>query len=182
MRRNGTILIRMLKHILPFLFSLPLLAQIPTQIINPCIQQACFYATTSGSVAGSGTLKLTIQQPATGARQVTFIAAVAQCAGQAFTVDQSQNGTAATTTAATRVALIPTTATAAALAFSASNVGSGTATAPTLSFTAGDPRVIDLSQRTTGLSGTANNYTVTMTNTSGTNCNGVVAVYWSEKQ
>ncbi len=140
--------------------------QVPIQYINPCLAQSCFYASVTGSVASSATSKLTVQQSLTG-KQINYIAAVAQCAGQTFTVDQSQNGTAASATAATRTALIPTTATATATAWSGSNVGSGTATAPTLSFTAGDPRVIDLSQRTTGTAAnaTTNNYTVTLTNT-----------------
>lgn len=159
------------------------MAQVPTQIINPCLQQACYFATVSGTISSSGTSKLTIQQPATGARQINYIAAVAQCAGQSFSVDQAENGTAATTTAGTAVALIPTTATASAKVFTASNVGSGTATGPTLAFTAGNPQVIDLSQRTTGtvVAATTNNYTITVTNTGSGSCTGGISIYWSER-
>lgn len=164
-------------------FAIPLAAQVPTQIINPCLAQGCFFATVTGTVAMSATSKLTIQQPATGGRQVAYIAAIVQCAGQTFTIDQSQNGTAASTTLISSVAMIPnSTKTAGALAYSASNVGAGTAVAPTLAYVAGNPQVIDLSQRTTGLSGTTNNYTVTMTNTGSGSCTGTVSIYWSEKQ
>lgn len=162
-------------------FPLCLFGQLPVSNANPCLQQGCYFATVTGTIASSGTSVLTIQQPATGGRQVTLIAAVVQCAGQAFTVDQAQNGTAATTTAGTIVKLIPTTATAAAKIFTASNVGGGTAVAPTLTYTSGDPRVIDLSQRTTGLSGTANNYTITVTNSGAASCTGGIGLYWSEK-
>jgi len=82
-------------------------AQTPVQNQNPCLQSACFFATQSGTVASSGATTLTIQQPATAARQVTFMGAVVQCPGQSFTIGQSQNGTAATATAGTAVALIP---------------------------------------------------------------------------
>lgn len=157
-------------------------SQVPTQSINPCLQQSCYFATVSGSIGSSGTSKLTIQQPAAGGKQITLIAAVVQCSGQAFTVDQAQNGTGATATAGTAVPLIPTTAGAVAKIFTASNVGSGTAVAPSLIYTAGDPRVIDLTQRTTGLSGITNNYTVTVTNNGASSCTGGVSLYWSEKQ
>lgn len=163
--------------------AVPLAAQVPTQIINPCLQQACFFATVSGTVTSSGTSKLTIQQPASGGKQITYNAAIVQCPGQSFSIDQSQNGTGATTTAGTAVALIPNSgATASAKVFTASNVGGGTAVGPTLTYTSGGPQVVDLSQRTTGLSGIANNYTVTLTNTGAGSCTGVVSIYWSEKQ
>lgn len=164
-----------------FVLTIPVFTQVPTQNINPCLQQACFFATQSASVSASGTTTLTIQQPATGGRQVIFNAAVVQCPGQTFTVDQSQNGTAASATAGTAVALIPTTATAAAKVWTASNAGSGTAVAPTLSFTSGAIAAIDLSQRTTGLSGTTVNYNVKLTNTGSGSCTGSIAIYWAER-
>lgn len=163
--------------------AVPLAAQVPTQIINPCLQQACFFATVSGTVNSAGTSKLTIQQPATGGKQVIYNYAVVQCPGQTFSIDQSQNGTGATTTAGTAIALIPnSTATAAAKVFTASNVGGGTAAGPTLTFTAGGPQIVDLSQRSTGLSGITNNFTVTLTNTGAGSCTGAVSIYWAEKQ
>lgn len=174
-----------MKHFALVLFSLlapRLFAQLPVQGTPICQAQNCFFATVSGSIGSSGTSKLTIQQPSTGGKQVTFIAAVVQCAGQTFTVDQSQNGTAASATAGSAVALAPNSAAAVAKVFTASNVGGGTAVAPTLSYTAGDARVIDLSYLFMKASGTTNNYTVTVTNTGGSSCTGGISIYWGEKQ
>lgn len=156
-------------------------AQQQVQKANPCIQQGCFFATSSASVAAAGTTTLTIQQPTTSGRQVTYFSAIVQCPGQSFSVDQSENGTAASATAGTAVALIPTTATARANVFTASNVGAGTATAPTLTYASGAIAVIDLSQRTTGLSGNTNNYSIKLTNTGSASCTGTVSIYWMEK-
>jgi hypothetical protein len=183
----------MLKHFcwLLFLAAAPLFAQTPVQNQNPCLQQACFFATQSGTVASSGATTLTIQQPATAARQVTFMGAVVQCPGQSFTIGQSQNGTAATATAGTAVALIPiatinagtTPVTAKALVFTASNVGGGTAVAPALTYASGsNPPVIDLSQRTMGTPNPGPlSYSVTLTNTGAGNCTGSIGIYWAEK-
>lgn len=165
--------------LIPLLFSIAL-AQQPVQIANPCIQFACFHASTSGSVAAAGTSTLTIQEPATGVRQVQFITVTSQCATQTFTVSQAQNGAAATTTAGTAVALIPTTATAAAKVFTASNVGAGTATAVALSYLAGTASSIDLSMRSMSIA--ANNYSVTLTNTGALACTGSIDIYWYERQ
>ena len=178
--------------ILPFLVAaIAASAQTPVQNVNPCLQQQCFFAAQSATVSASGSTTLTIQQPATGARQVTFIAAVVQCPGENFTIGQSQNGTAATATAGTAAPLMPiatinggtTPVTAGALVFTASNVGGGTAVAPTLTYTSGNPpTVIDLSQRTMGQPNPAPvNYNVTLTNTGGSSCTGSIGIYWSEK-
>lgn len=165
-------------------------AQTPVATPSPCIQQACYFATTALSLGSSAATTLTVQEPATTpARQVQFTSAVVQCSGQAFSVDQSQNGTGASATAGTAVPLIPIATTlagggtvaATAKVFTASNVGAGTATAPTLSYTAGDPRVIDLSPRTMGGAGITNNYSVKVTNNGGSSCNAVIAIYWWEK-
>lgn len=180
-----------MKHFPAFMFWLyagVLSAQVPVQVPSACIQQACFFATTTLSLGSSASTTLTIQQPAANARQVNFQAAVVQCSGQAFSVDQAQNGTGATTTAGTAVNLIPvktsvtgSAITAAAKVFTASNVGAGTATAPTLPYTVGDPRVIGLDNRTMGNSGIANNYSVKITNNGGSSCTGFIAIYWSER-
>lgn len=176
---------------LVFLIAATALAQTPVQISNPCLQQQCFFATQSATVGASAAATLTIQQPTTGSRQVTFIAAVVQCPGQSFTIGQSQNGTAATATAGTAVPLMPiatinggtTPVTAAALVFTASNAGGGTAVAPALTYTSGNPpTVIDLSQRTMGTPNPVPvNYNITLTNTGGSSCTGSIAIYWSEK-
>lgn len=175
-----------MKHLLLLAFPLALAAQVPTQSINPCFQQACFFVTASATVSSSSTMTLTVQQPATGAKQVNFMAAVATC-DQNFTLDQSQNGTAATATPATPIALLPrqqtqggTNVSATATAFSASNVGGGTATAQTFPYAAASIAVIDLSMRSMGATGTGTNYSLKLTNTSGSSCSGAISIYWSE--
>lgn len=165
--------------LIPVFFSIAL-AQTPVQAVNPCIKNACFHASTSGSLASSAATTLTIQEPATGVKQIQFIAAVSQCATQTFTVTQAQNGTAATTTVGTAVALMPTTATAAAKVFTASNVGAGTATAVSLGYLAGTASSIDLSMRSMSIA--ANNYSVTLTNTGAVSCTGSIDIYWYERQ
>lgn len=163
--------------------------QTPVGTPSPCLQQACFFATTSATLAGSAATTLTVQQPATGtAHQINFIAVVAQCSGQAFSVDQSQNGTAATTTAGSTVGLIPIIKTAAGAAvtstanvFTASNVGSGTATAPTLAYTAGDPHTIGLADRSMSGTGNTQNYSIKVTNNGSASCTGAIAIYWYER-
>jgi hypothetical protein len=166
-------------------------AQTPVQIQNPCLQAACFWATQSATVASSSSIVLTIQQPATGARQVSFQQAIVQCPGQSFTISQAQNGAAATATAGSASALLPiqyinngsTAVTAAALVFTSSNVGTGTATSPIQTYpSGGSPPVLDLSNRTMGIPPTGSfNYSVTLTNTGGSSCTGTIGIYWSEK-
>lgn len=170
-----------MKHLRLVLFLLTggLTAQQQVQIVNPCIQFACFHAYVSASLASSASTTLTIQEPATGMRQVQFLTAVTQCATQAYTITQAQSGTAATATAGTAIALIPTTATAAAKIFTASNVGGGTVTAAPIILAAG-PQSVDLSQRT--MSAAAANYSVTLTNNGGSSCTGAMDIYWYEKQ
>lgn len=183
------------KHFLAVLFfaSTAALAQIPTQPINPCVQQqACFFAQQSATISSSSSITLTVQQPTTGsARAVNFIGAVAFCNGQSFTIAQAQNGTNATATAGTVSALIPiqttgggTAITATATAWTSSNVGGGTATAPTLPYASGTgPQTIDLSQRNmSGNAGAAGpNYSITVANTGAASCSGGIAIYWTER-
>lgn len=181
----------MLKHFYALLFSFALFAQTPVQNANPCIQQQCFWATQSATVASSGSIVLTIQQPAAGARQVSFWQAIVQCPGQSFTIGQAQNGTAATATAGSASALIPiqyinngtTPVSVAAKIFTSSNVGGGTAVSPVQTYSSGTVPVLDLSQRTMGIppSGTSFNYSITLTNTGTGNCTGTIGIYWAEK-
>lgn len=173
-----------------FLCAPPLAAQIPNQPINPCIQQqACFFATVSGTVGASSSNTLTIQQPAAGGKQVNFLSGIVTCDTQTFTVGQAQNGTGATTTAGTAVALIPVlttqggaTVAATAKVFTASNVGGGTATGPVIPFPSGVPAIIDLSMRSMAGSGINNNYSITVTNSGSGSCTATVSIYWMEKQ
>lgn len=170
-----------MKHlrVLLFIFAIDLTAQQQVQLLNPCLQWACYHAYVSASLASSAATTLTIQEPATGMKQVVFLTAVTQCATQAYTVTQAQSGTAATTTAGTAIPLIPTTATAAAKVFTASNVGVGAVTAAPLILAAG-PQAVDLSQRT--MATAAANYSITLTNNGASSCTGATDIYWYEKQ
>lgn len=92
-------------------------------ITATCHAQNYYMATRSVTLSGA-TDKVTIQQPASGARNVRFKGALVSCS-VACTITLSQNGTTASTTAlaVTPLNLSPTPA---ALAFSASNAGNGT--------------------------------------------------------
>jgi hypothetical protein len=174
-----------------FSLAIPLLSQTPVQNANPCIQAACFFATQSATVASSGAITLTIQQPVQGARQVSFWQAIVQCPGQSFTINQTQNGAAATATAGTATALLPiqyinagtTPVTAKALVFTSSNVGSGTIVSPLQTYSSGAVPILDLSQRTMGAPNPAApfNYNITLTNTGLSSCTGTIGIYWNEK-
>lgn len=188
-KSNVELVLKMPKHLLLLLFFIAnvVRAQQPVQTTNPCVQQQCFVATQTSSITGSASTTITIQQPATGARQVVLSTAVIQCQGQAFTVTQAQNGTAATATAGSAVPILPistvnggtTPVTAAAKIFTASNVGTGTATAVPYAYGSGSISVIDLSRITIGA--TTSNYSVTVTNNGGSSCTESIALYWSEK-
>ncbi len=136
------------------------------------------YSATTGDVAlsGAGTA-LTIQQPATGARQVQLQSAVVYCS-VACAVSQAENGTAATATAGTAVALLPARRPAAATVWTASNAGAGTAAGGILHVAAGSFVVIDLSQIAMGNTGSGTNYTVSVGSITGT---ANITLLWSEK-
>ena len=155
-------------------------AQQPVQIQNPCLNNQCFHAFVSASVAATANTVFTIQEPAIGFKYIQLQTAIVQCPAQAFTVAQSQNGVAATTTAGATIALIPTTAAAKAQIFTASNVGAGTAMSAPLVYTAGDARVIDLSQRV--MNSASQNYSITLTNNGGAACTATIDVFWYERQ
>ena len=181
-----------IKHLWLLLFGSLLFAQTPVQIANPCFQQACFHAYTAPTLTSSSSTTLTIQEPTAtssgpggqvpaGVKQVNFLVAVVNCSGQPFTITQAENGAAATATAGTALALDPgSSKTAAAKVWTASNVGTGTATAAPLSYTIGDPRTIDLTQRSMGVA--SHNYSITLTNNGSSSCTGSIDIYWSEQQ
>ena len=191
MVKHDTIGPMSVKHFLCVLFlSTVALAQLPTQNVDPCITQQCFFTQFSGTVNSSASTTLTIQQPTTGVRQVTLIAAVVQCPGQSYTIAQAQNGTPAVTTAGTATALSPifminggtTPVSASALIFTASNVGVGTATASTYTYLSGlPPQVITLSSRSMGTAPAQSNYSLTLANTGAGSCSAGIGLYWSEK-
>jgi len=125
------------------------------------------YSVTTGDVALTGTgTTLTIQQPAAPIRTGNFETATVYCS-VACNVTQSVNGTAATTTAGTFVPLTPTATGSLLAAFTASNVGAGTAIGPIVHLGAGQTVVLDLSKlilaRTAGA-----NYSISISSITGT--------------
>jgi len=100
------------------------------------------YKATSVSAAAE---KITIQQPTSGDRFVRFMGAYVYCS-VACTVTLSRNGTAATSTTLTQVALNPShpnVITSAVNVYSSSNVGAGT-TISAYDLSAGSTLVLDL--------------------------------------
>lgn len=129
-------------------------------------------------VATATTTALTIQQPATNARDISFPAngvagAWVSCAA-AQTVTLSWSGTAATSTAGTALMFPPSTTPASMTVWTASNVGSGT-TGPTYPVAAGGAQLIDLSFFHMGASGTGNNLTISSTGS----C--IISIQWTER-
>jgi hypothetical protein len=148
-------------------------------------QVGTFHSPVSATVSASSSTTLTIQQPVSGAKSVTFIAAIVQCPGQTFTVAQAYNGTAATATSATVIPMLTTSTntTNTALAWSASNVGVGTSLSSTLTYPSGAIAVINLTSPGASMSGngTSQNYSVTLTNTGSGSCTGTLDVIWQER-
>ncbi len=111
--------------------------------------QENYYVASHTASLSSSTDKVTVQQPATGARQIRFRGALASCSTAATTpcvLTLSQNGTAATATslAVTPLNLSPP---AASTAWSGSNVGTGTVI-HVYTLTVGGDYWIDLSEFT----------------------------------
>ena len=127
------------------------------------------------SLSGAGT-SATVQQPTTGAVQVTLETASVYCS-VACNVTQAANGVGATTTAGTVTPIVPTNLGASAPFnfFTASNVGAGTAQGGITHVAAGGTAVICLnvscgntqSVQLAG-AGTNINYTVTVSSITGT--------------
>lgn len=86
-----------------------------------------FIASKSTSLSGA-VEAITVQQPATNSKDVSFTAAYAYCSA-ACTITVSIGGTAATTTALTPVSLTQPVATTTTTAYHTSNVGAGTTVA-----------------------------------------------------
>lgn len=116
-----------MRYFLLLLFTLPLLGQEYTLVRTSSL---------SGAVE-----KLTVQQPSSGAKKITFKRAFIQCSA-ACVVTVSRNGTAASGTALTPTPLI-TGNTATATGWRSSNAGSGTVLS-TFSLAAGEGTPIDL--------------------------------------
>jgi|GEM_PF-6078945 len=142
-------------------------------------QTAPRFAASTGTVslAGAGTA-LTVQQPAIGAKPIYLQSAVINCS-VACTVTQSQNGTAATATAGTATAVLPSTfARSNATVWTASNVGSGTAVGSPLQIPAGGTFTLDLSQISLPSGNSNTNYSITVGSITG---NASIDIYFTER-
>ena len=144
------------------------------------LAQPARYSATTGDVtlSAAGT-KFTIQQPATGAKQVRLEAATVYCS-VACDLTQSQNGAAATSTAGTASPVLPIGRAALATVWTASNVGAGTPAGGILHLQGGvgTERTLELSSITMGNTGTGTNYTFVISSITGT---ANITLYWSEQ-
>lgn len=125
------------------------------------------YTVTKQTALSGAAETVTVQQPASGSRQVTFISAYFDCS-VACSFTMSVNGTAATATTLAVNNVNPAETAASAKAFSGSNVGSGT-TIATYNCTAACSVPIDLTNVTfaQGL-GTSTNLTLKSSSITGT--------------
>lgn len=120
-------------------------------------------------IASASTTALTLQQPASNARQISFappgpgIASVSVYCASASTATFSWNGTAATATAGSEIKLPGTQYPSGMTVWTGSNVGSGT-TGPVYNIAAGQTAPFDLSWFQFGTQGTGANLTVTTSN------------------
>ena len=118
-------------------------------------------------IASASTTALTLQQPATGARQITFgdadnAGASVYCAS-ASTATVKWNGTAATATAGSEVKLPGTFQPSGMTVWTGSNVGTGT-TGPVYNVPAGATLNISFTWFRFGTQGTATNLTIATSN------------------
>jgi hypothetical protein len=132
------------------------------------IGQAQIYKVTKNTVLAATAEAITIQQPATGARQVTFISVYVDST-VAVTFTLSVNGTAATSTSLAVNNVNPGETAAKTTAWSGSNVGAGT-TIQTFGCSAACNLSIDLTGFTfpQGGSTTGTNLTMKTTSITGT--------------
>ena len=119
-------------------------------------------ATNNRYIATANTTALTVQQPATDAKQVRFTTASAFCS-VASTATWSWNGTAATATTLTPKRVPQTFLPASATAWSGSNVGAGT-TGVVYNVPAGQTFPWDISHIVMGNQGTSTNLSLTTSN------------------
>jgi len=139
-----------------FIFAFPIFAQ-------PIPASDHYKATSSTTV-------LTIQQPATNARQITFgdtrlgIAGATVYCASASTATLSWNQVAATATAGTELKLLGTFQPSGATVWTASNVSSGTS-GEANQIPAGGTLLLSLAWFQLGTQGTSSNITITTNNT-----------------
>lgn len=149
--------------------------------VAPAVAQQNRYSATTGDVVLSGAATtLTIQRPAVAAGRTINLETFQVYCSVACSVTQAYNGSAATATAATRTPIPPnTTVPATATAWSASNVGAGTAVGGTIHLLAGATVLILVPQVIVNGAGTAGNYSVTVGAITGT---ANITAYWNEPQ
>lgn len=129
------------------------------------------------SLTGTGT-SFTLQQALIGLKQVNLESAVIYCS-VACTVTQAQNGTPATATAGTAVAIQPRGPSATATVWTSSDVGAGTTVPGPLPIPAGGVAVLDLSKIMFARTSTSiTNYTIIISSITGS---ASVTFYWSEQ-
>jgi hypothetical protein len=148
----------------------PLAGQAPQSTTS-----ARYYVTTGDqSLSGAGT-QMTIQ--ANNGKRVQFEVAVVYCSA-ACTITQTQNGTAATNTAATIRGIQPVSIST-ATAWFPSNVGAGTASSGALHLQGPATVTLDLSRIYFAAGSTgATNYTVAIGTMTGT---ANITIYWGEQ-
>lgn len=119
-------------------------------------------------IASASTTALTIQQPASDARQISFgdtnMAGASVYCASAQTATVSWNGTAATSTAGSEIRLPGTLRPSNVTVWTASNVGTGTA-GPVYNVPAGGTFLISMPWFYLGSQGTLSNVTITTTGT-----------------
>lgn len=135
------------------------------------------YVAYQKSTLSSAATALTVQQPASASKTVTFRAAVIICDSTAkcdFTLER--DGTAATATAGTAVGLTSVTNASKATVFTASNAGAGALAIP-YTIPAGGVLPIELSRMRLFGDGTAKNVTLRVASMTGTI---TLQIYFSE--
>lgn len=155
-----------------------LLAFATTAFAQPRVVNA-YMATCSFSLSAEATA-CTIQQPASGARNVQLVSAYIESSA-AINISQERNGSAATTTSVTPTAVNPDqTDAAVATVFHTSNVGSGTVlggAGTTILVVANSGLTLDLQDIQLRGSGTSKNYTIKVAAATAT---GRIILKWRE--
>lgn len=124
------------------------------------------YALIKNTTLAGAAEKITIQQPASGAKRVRILSVTAY-SSVAATVTLSRDGTAATTTALAPVPVSGYGPTSTVSGFHTSNVGSGTTISIPYRIAAGSTIVIDMAGVDLSGSGTTKNFTVTTSSVTG---------------
>ena len=133
------------------------------------------YTVTKETTLSSSAEVITVQQPATGAKIVRFVGAYIYSAG-ACGITLERTGTAATSTALTRVPLHESMAAATATAWYSSNVGTGTTLGKYL-VPAGGSLTLDLTGLALYGNGTGKNVTIRTASCTG---DAKIVLQWKE--